>query len=151
MLVLVFFFSKKKVHCNTCMTATKVHGTYKCIAMCWNLLMVQNSGKKHMRPHYCHHWREYLLGDKRKRDTRSDVVQTRENDPNMMKRIGTKIECSYCKGVGHNTRTCKRKVRNVHFFMDSRLLTLEIIILAARGWIKTTRRHGGSGEIIDGR
>ncbi|KAL8119487.1 hypothetical protein AgCh_016854 [Apium graveolens] len=27
----------------------------------------------------------------------------------MMKRIGTSLECSHCKGVGHNTRTCTKK------------------------------------------
>ena len=47
---------------------------------------------------------------KKKRDSRSDVIETREKDPTMMKRTGTSIECAHCKGVGHNVRTCKKKV-----------------------------------------
>ena len=93
------------------MSATKDHGTCKYIAMCWNLSMALNFGSKQMRPHYSHPSRKLLLGgQKKKRDSRNDVVETREKDPTTMKRTGSSIECAHCKGVGHNVRTCKKKV-----------------------------------------
>ena len=47
---------------------------------------------------------------KKKRDKKSDIVQTRENNPSMLKRTGTSLKCSYCSEWGHNARTCQTKV-----------------------------------------
>lgn len=47
---------------------------------------------------------------KKKRNTSNDVVQTRKNDPTMLKRAGTSLQCTWCKEWGHNTRTCETKV-----------------------------------------
>ncbi|WOH05452.1 hypothetical protein DCAR_0624868 [Daucus carota subsp. sativus] len=46
---------------------------------------------------------------KKKRDKKSDIVQTRENNPSMLKRTGTSLKCSYCSEWGHNARTCQTK------------------------------------------
>lgn len=47
---------------------------------------------------------------KKKRDKKSDVPQTRENDPHMLKRTGTSLQCSHCREWGHNQRSCKIRV-----------------------------------------
>lgn len=47
---------------------------------------------------------------KKKRDRKNDVVETRENDPTMLKRKGTTLSCAWCKEYGHNVRSCKTKV-----------------------------------------
>ncbi|KAK1369274.1 hypothetical protein POM88_035366 [Heracleum sosnowskyi] len=46
---------------------------------------------------------------KKKRDKTNDIVETRVNDPTMMKRTGTSLKCGWCNEWGHNTRTCNSK------------------------------------------
>ena len=47
---------------------------------------------------------------KKNREKKGDVVQTRPNDPTMLKRTGTSGRCGWCREWGHNTRTCTSKV-----------------------------------------
>ena len=55
---------------------------------------------------------------KKNRDKRSDVIETRESDPTMLKRYQTSLNCTYCKEKGHNTRTCKAKVSTLSCFIS---------------------------------
>ena len=48
---------------------------------------------------------------KKNRDKRNDVVEARADNPTMLKRKGTSLQCSICKQWGHNMRNCQTKVR----------------------------------------
>ena len=46
-----------------------------------------------------------------KRDKNNDVVESRTDNPTVLKRVGTTLACKYCKESGHNSRSCKSKVK----------------------------------------
>ncbi|XP_074346689.1 uncharacterized protein LOC141685495 [Apium graveolens] len=46
---------------------------------------------------------------KKKRDTRTDIIETRPSNPYMLKRSETSLRCSHCNEWGHNQRSCKSK------------------------------------------
>lgn len=50
---------------------------------------------------------------KKKRTTRNDIPQ----DPTKLSKVGTIVNCTYCKARGHNTRICTTKVQLILVFI----------------------------------
>ena len=57
---------------------------------------------------------------KKKRSTRNDIPQ----DPTKLSKVGTIMNCTYCKAQGHNARTCAAKVM---IFFSSFLIFIFLI------------------------
>ena len=55
---------------------------------------------------------------KKNRDKKNDQVQTRANDPTMLKRVGTSLKCGHCGQWEHNVRGCPLKVFSIHLTLN---------------------------------